>query len=439
MAIALVFFAACGGGEATSAVTAAPATDLPATDAPANVVPAPSSAVVPVAPAPAGGLVAPDRYAGVVPRQTFPFGARYRNLVYEGNNMAMRGPKADDGTWIASGVEVRDRWRSFARGVAKVIVLRDSLFSQQDHPTDQVPAALLLPPSWVTAAVAEVEAGRALRGLVAPEPDDDAAWAAIASAAVMFGSFPGSGRLFELAVRTRTTAMPGDRLRIENARISIRSLARDTSAMVAAASGGPDAVARAGAEAMAASDRAYFGDAIRREHILPIFVENPTPHEIVDEGKGFVIAGREIDAVIVRRARDAIIRRRLADGDVAIERYDLSRPEERRRAIVFLEAIVPEGAAAPGGVVWVWVNGPLDALGIRGEDATAYVVDFRAELEAARIDLSRVRLFSKPHVDLPRGEARRLAFEAAVDRFRTLDLPLSVNLDTRALRALVGP
>ncbi|MBI2895303.1 MAG: hypothetical protein HYY06_17240 [Deltaproteobacteria bacterium] len=383
-------------------------------------------------------LTAPARYASVIPRATFPFRRRYGNLVYEGNNIAMRGERAPDGTLAASGAEIAERWRSFARGVRRLIVLRDSLFSQQDHPFDHAPFAVMMPPSWVTGALAELEAGRAIRPLRVPDPADDAAWGAIGSASEMFGSFPPSQRLFELTRLRSTSATGAERARIANARLVLVSLARDARAMVDAAPSGAAAVAEAGAERIAESDRRYFGEDLRRQRLLPIFVENPNRHEVVDEGKGLAIAGRDdVSARAMELARDAIYRRRLRDGDLAIERYDLSKPEERRRAISLCEALLPRGAPPPGGDVWLWVNGPLDPLGVRGEDASAYIAAFRAELGRARVELGRVRFVSKPHVDLPRGPARREAFEAAVDRFRALDLPLSVNLDTRALESLV--
>ena len=55
-------------------------------------------------------------------------------------------------------------------------MLRDSLFSQQDHPLENDPYAPLLPPGWVTAAVADVSAGVALRPMCTPGVDEDEKW-----------------------------------------------------------------------------------------------------------------------------------------------------------------------------------------------------------------------------------------------------------------------
>lgn len=171
------------------------------------------------------------------------------------------------------GAEAAARWQSAAAVGSPIFVLRDALFSQPDNPVEQRPYALMMPPNWVTAATADVAAGRSLEPLVAPAIDDDSAWQAIPSAAAMFGSFPPSRRLFELAHADRTAASPSERKRIENARASVRSLAVDTKYLIAAAARGHAAVAATGAARIDDSDLRYFG--VGRRQAIVIAVENP--------------------------------------------------------------------------------------------------------------------------------------------------------------------
>ena len=186
------------------------------------------------------------------------------------------------------------------------------------------------------------------------------------------------------------------------------------------------------------ADRIYFSTEIRRDHVIPIGVENPNQHEIEDEGKGLEIAGREVPRQAIALARDAIYRRRLLDGDIAVERYDLSQASERRRGIALLERLVPgEDGTTTGHVVWLWVTGPLESNAHLGVDATAYFADFRAQVEGANIDMSRVRFLSKPHVVLP-SSGRGPALVREAERLRSLGLPLSVNLATGMLERAIA-
>lgn len=386
----------------------------------------------------APGRALPARYGDVVPRVGAALSDRFSNLLYEGNNLVLRGPPGPGGIRQLDGDAIASRWRAFARGARGVFVLRDSLFSQQDHPYEHAPYAFMMPPSWVTSALADLEAHRRIVPPRTAPPEDDAAWTAVTSPEALFGTFPASTRMFELAVRPLDGLGDADRVLTLDARLTVSTLAADATAMARASAQGPDAVARAGADRIAASDVAYFGAQLRRERVIAIFVENPTRHEYEDEGKGMSVAGRDdVTAAAITRARNAVYARRLRDGDLALERYDISRASERARAIRVLEAIVAPGAP-PGGNVWLWVNGGLEADGTRGNDPTPYLSEFRQELASAAIDGSRVRLFGKPSVTLPSGSARRSAFEAAVDHYHAVDLPLSLNLDTRALRALLA-
>lgn len=350
------------------------------------------------------------------------------SLRYEGNNLGMRGARATEGgTFAADGEAIARRWRAAASRCAGVFALRDTLFSQQDHPFDHAPRALLMPPSWVSVAVDAVRAGCTLVPMRAPDPGDDAAWAALDDAAI-HGSFPPSARLAELA---RT----GDPARRANARASLRALAADTAAMIAAAGAGPEAVAEAGALRIAASDRAYFGDA--RPKASLIFVENPNDHERLDEGKGMVPPDREVDPGSVAIARRAVYAARLGDGDLSLERYDLTLESERARVIALLEELAPRGSR--GATIWVWAHAGYDGHSTRGPDPLPHIGRFRRELRTARLARDRVRILARPSLELPRVGDRRAALEAAIDRSAAIDLPLSVHLDTRSFRRLLGP
>ncbi|MCA9612111.1 MAG: hypothetical protein R3B99_22870 [Polyangiales bacterium] len=380
-------------------------------------------------------LRAPPRYDHLVPRLSPPTGPRFRNLVYEANNMTMRGSRSSDGALYAStGREIAERWRVAAAGVSKVFVLRDALFSQQDHPVDHDPVAVMMPPSWVTVAVAHVLEGRPIEPVHAPPIDDDEAWGAIETPGDLFGSFPVSQTLHEVATRPRTVLAP-ERLRVTNARRSVHMLARDAEVMAAAAPRGAAAVAEVGAERISLGDRRYFGERLRREHIILIGVENPNRHEIVDEAKGLTVAGRELPEEAVTLARRAIYGRRLRDGDLAVERYHLGEPVERRRAVAVLEELIPRDGSPEGGTVWLWVHGGLDPRGVRGTDATRHIGMFRQEVAAANVDVRRLRYLSKPHVPIGgRNLAQQLDSHAR--RFRSLDLPLSLNIGSGLLARL---
>ena len=379
---------------------------------------------------------APARFTHLVPQLSPPIGFRFQNLLYEANHISMRGPRGDDEFYESTGQEIAERWRRSAAGVRRVFALRDALFSQQDHPIDHDPVALMMPPNWVTVAVAELLAGRVLKPVTAPPIDDDAAWAALTTSTDLFGSFPPSDRLFEASTRPRTVLAP-ERLRVTNARRSVRMLSADAQAMIDAAARGPEAVADAGAERISISDRRYFGERLRREHIILISVENPNRHEMVEEAKGLTVAGRDLPEEAVLLARNAIYRRRLADGPLAVERYDLTRRPERARAIALLEAIIPEhGEAVPGeNRLWLWVHGGLDGSGVSGRDATGQIQSFRAEVAEANVDVDRVDYLSKPHVRIG-GTYVSAQLDRAARRFAQLDLPLSLGVGSAFLESI---
>lgn len=375
----------------------------------------------------------PEAYEGrLVLRVDASLAGVYRTALYETSNLVMRGSKDENGLY-EGGSATAERFRALARASAGVFVLRDALFSQPDHPFEQAPFAPMLPPSFVTVAVAECRAGRTVEPVAVPE-GEDAGWSAL-DAGTAFGSFPPSPRLLGEATRPVEGASPGDASRTRNARATLVRLASDTRALAAACAQGPRTVAARGAERIAEADERYFDAALRRTRFVPISVANPNAHEIEDEGKGFVVAGRALEARDVRTARNAVLRRRLAAGPLAIERFDLSKPAERRLALHLLADLVPRGSRGPD--VWLWVNGGLDARGIGGRDALPFVPAFLDALARAPVARGRVRLLSKPHVELP-SDGARAALDAAVERHRALGMPVSLNLGGRALLRRLG-
>lgn len=377
-------------------------------------------------------LDAPPRYELLLLRAALPIRPRYADLRYEGNNKHFRGD-TDEAGLFRSGDETAADWRRFAAGVGGLIVLRDSLFSQQDHPVAQRPRALMISPSWVTVAVAETLAGHPLTAPRTAALEDDAAWAGT-NIDAYFGSFPVSERLFTDATRPLANADPSATQQIQNARVSMQMLAAAAQAMIDAAPRGAEAVAQAGAEWIAASDRSYFGAELRRDKIIPIFVENPNEHELRDEGKGLGVWGRELAPQALAITRRVVYGRRLLDGALAVERYDLRFEPEQDRAIALLEELVPAGSS--GHQLWLWVNGGTDGHG-KGDPAVPYIADFQARIEAANVEVSRVVLLSKPSVQ-PWGDEGREILDTQTDVYTKLGIPLSVQLRTQQLQSLIS-
>jgi hypothetical protein len=339
---------------------------------------------------------------------------------------------------VADGEEAARRWRNLVAGTRGVFVLRDSIWSQQDHPYLKRPHALMMPPSWVTAAKDDVATGHAIRAPMAPPMNDDVAWAAIKTPEALFGSFPSSDSMHrEVIIALGPDSEQARRTRA--ARESMHSLAADVRAMIAAAPKGRAAVAEAGAERIAMSDEKYFGAALRYHRVIPIFVENPNTKELTLEGKGMVPLGRNKPTdELVHQARDAVYRRRLRAGDLAVERYDLSVSAERKRATALLEALIPADTAEAGGTLWLWVTGRLDPhRKAQGENATKYLPLFRKQLATAKIDHARLRLVSKPAADIPTDATRSSMFDRDVRWFRRRDLPYAVRISAYDLRNLL--
>lgn len=383
----------------------------------------------------------PKRYERVVLRLDPNARGLERALRYEGNNLDLRGPRDGQGLFRDSGARVAERWRQAAHACAGIFVLRDSLWSQQDHPTRQRCLAPYLPASWITSAALAVHDGEEIPMPTCPPVADDDAWGRLSTPASMFGSAPISKAWHRVAVRPIQRGSSGERRQAEHARTTARELAAAYRRMIEAGRRGPDAAIATGVEIACDSDRRYFTASLRRDKVIPITVTRPDPREI-EEGKGFVPAEamEHPDAeAMASRVQRALLQRRLLDGDIAIERYDISSPAERRRVGDLLEQIVPRGAPAHGGGdIWVWINGPLDPhRKLRGRDAIPWVSDLRRELAGRPIDLDRVRLLSKPSIDLPSGVTRRAALDRAIDEAERLDLPVSLNMRTPAFRMLM--
>ena len=376
-------------------------------------------------------LTAPEFYQSLIPRLSPHPSFLYQNLLYEGNNDMMRGLN-ETYPHESAGMCIAEHWRHIVVHTRGTFVLRDALFSQQDHPYRFSPFALMLPANWIPAAAAQ--SGDIL-SLAAPERYDDSAWFAIHSPKQMFGSFPPSKVLFSIATR-RDTSITDSSL-IYNARETIGILAGYAQRLIDRRKNGVRGMIQEGADIIAQSDSLYFGRDIRRHHVIPIMVENPTLHEM-KEGKGITIVGRrDISQETTAAVRRACYRRRLNDGDIAIERYDLSNPTERKRAIRVLRELIPRGSS--GATVWLWVTGRLRAHRIfEGEDALKYIDRFRREVKEANIEESRLNYVSKPSLQISRTSTMKRALDSAMNQIHRLRLPVSINITSDRLKQLLG-
>lgn len=373
---------------------------------------------------------APAGYEHVVPRLSRRTRRVFSNLRYEGNNRALRTPFEQPAARCADA----ERTRALAARTAGLFLLRDALFSQQDHPVQRPACALMLPPNWVTVAVDDAMAGRTTVPVQAPAVQDDGTWAELDTPERLFGGFPASQTLHRWATRERTNASEDDRRRIDNAREAVRTLAAAAERLRRAAPQGPEAVAREGAEIITSSDREYFGARMRHDHVIPLFVENPSEHEIVDEGKGLVVHGRSLDPAAVALTRRAVYQRRLQDGAMAIERYDITQPADVQRAIEVLQMLVPEGSGR-GHHVYVWVGGPLVSGTERVVDVHDRMPQFVTALDEANIEMSRVTVFARPAFQ-SRGKTKQ-NLEARIKRARGQGVLYGVNMITGALRSMM--
>ena len=324
---------------------------------------------------------------------------------------------------------ISKNWRKLAGQTKAVFVLRDALFSQQDHPYKSFPFALMLPANWITAAALQKDS---IRLVLAPQVYDEEAWSEIKTAGQMFGSFPASETLFKLAVRKPDSM--SDTIYTYNARAAIKMLAEYAKKLADKRDIGIKGMIEEGAELIEASDTLYFGKELRREHIIPIMVENPTRHEIL-EGKGIELNPDDtLHKNIIAAIRRILYRKRLSGGDIAIERYDLSDRGERKRAINVLEELIPKGSS--GAAVWLWVTGRLlKNRTMQGEDASAYISQFQKEIRNSNINESRLRFVNKPSFQIKKNNPKQ-SLKESVEQFRQLDLYESVNLNSKQLKII---
>jgi len=372
-------------------------------------------------------LVAPSSYEMIIPRlQARPL-VLYQNLYYEGNNIVMRDSEEGHSKRTA-GYSNAEHWRKIVANTQATFVLRDALFSQQDHPYLFVPFALMLPANWITAAASE---NSTIQTVVAPSVHDENGWRSLTTARQMFGSFPPSEELFKLA--TKQLILKSDSAFVYHARETVGILAKYAQRLLDRRKAGSNAIIEEGAKLIAESDTLYFGRDVRQHHVIPIMVENPTQHEI-QEGKGVsLITGDSTISETAAAVRRVVYQRRLADVDIAIERYDLSNAKERIRAIHVLEELIPRGSS--GATVWLWVTGKLDPnRTLQGADASEYIGQFQQEIRASNINESRLRFVNKPSIQISRHSDSKQSFDKAAQRLRQLGLYLSVNLTSERLK-----
>ena len=360
------------------------------------------------------------RYTNVVPRADHTSSFLFDNLRYEGNNPEMRTPSPTAG--LPSAEEVAGRWRALIAKTGGMFVLRDSLFSQQDHPFKHgIPCALMMPPNWITEAVLTPEP----KPMTAPPIDDESAWQETrGDPSSVFGSFEPSEDLHNYASQLSTGKPPTLKKQILAARSTIGLLASFANELLQTREdSGIDAAIDRGAELIATSDNSYFGSV--RAKAIPMMGIKPSEEDSVSGMKALEDMSNQII--------EAVMRRRLDDGDLLlIYRYqypfDLSSPEERRQAITTLSRVIPP-SASPGGVVWLWVWSGRDSdLKSGWDDPTTYIEIFKEELRSEEIDLNRLRLYAKPTSEYEGSDASD-QFENELDRYESFGFALSVNTD----------
>ncbi len=377
-----------------------------------------------------------DGYDDMVPRLTLRGEKRGKDMYHEGHNVEMRGKRTASSHTLfkQNGQQIALNWRQMACGMKGFFVLRDSMFSQQDHPIANDDArALILPPAWVTKLAYKLKRGEPVANVSCAPMDDDDAWRVLLNGLgdrSVFGDFPESSSLnTALWLWMKEKHDVTDR-RARNARHTMCVMHEHIEALMKVGKDGDwKAVIDAGAERIAWGDREYFGEDVRRDVIVPIFVESPDKKEI-GEGKGLLwpeVAhgykeGEDAELEeILSYARRSIYGRRLEDGAMALERYDISDRSQREHVAKVLEELVPKGAE--GEVLWVWVTGELEeGKKLKGEDAVTHLKVMKEELvRGDGVNMSRVKWLSKPAVHVNRkvkGRARHDTLLEEVKRHR---------------------
>ena len=364
---------------------------------------------------------ADSRYRNVIPRADHTSDFLFDNLRYEGNNPEMRTATENPERQLPTAEEVAGRWRTLIQITNGMFVLRDSLFSQQDHPFKHgSPCALMMPPNWITSAVLVPNPAP----MEPPPVDDEKAWQETRDdPSTVFGSFPPSEDLLNYASQLSTDQDPTLQNQIIAARSTIRLLGSFADELLRTRDeSGADAVIDRGAELIAAGDSVYFGDV--RGKAIPLMGVRPS-EEDTNENKGFCIQGLQALEDACDKIIETVMRRRLVDGDLALQyryRYpfDLSSPTERLQAVTTLSRVIPPDAP-PGGDVWLWIWG--------GRDTDIYSIDvFEEELQSEEIDLNRLKFYAKPASEI-RGNSAAEQFESLIDSYDGYGVALSVNTD----------
>jgi len=322
---------------------------------------------------------------------------------------------------LLSGKELADRHRLICKKAEKCFFESGALFHQANNPTLNDPLAFLLPPNWVTAAAM----ARPPVPLYVPrEVNADGQWSAI-SKEQMFGSFPASNYLYRLAA----SPLAADPSKVRNVRASLQYLANYTRRLAEAYQrGGENSVLQTGAEIISQTDDAYLGREMRKNKAIVLAVTNPGPAELA-EGKGLGLPNRQVPPDLLRRIQNAVIGERLRHGDVALERWNIADPNQRKHMMGVLRDLVPTGSQ--DSKLWIWVNGPLQPNAVFvGENATRYMNDLISEINqynrtttGPKIDMSRVRFLSKPLVELPKDPSAQIAFaDSTINSYRNLCL-----------------
>ncbi len=366
-----------------------------------------------------------SRYKNVIPRADHTSTFLFNNLRYEGNNPDMRTAAEGEAPQLPTAEEVAGRWRTLITETNGMFVLRDALFSQQDHPYKHgTPCALMMPPNWITSAVLVPNP----TPMNPPAISNETAWQnSVNDPTGVFGSFPPSEDLLTYASQLSTDKPLTEQQQIFAARSTIQTLGFFAAELLQVRSqSDTDAVIERGAELIAAGDNAYFGSV--RDKAIPLMGVRPS-EEDTRENKSFCIEGLKALEQACDQIIETVMRRRLVDGDLALQyryRYpfNLSSAAERLQAVTTLSRVIPPDAP-PGGDVWLWIWA--------GPDSDDYAIDiFEDELRSAEIDLERLRFYAKPTFEF-RGSNASNQFETELDRYEEYGVTLSVNTNAAGL------
>lgn len=356
-------------------------------------------------------------------------------FLYEGNNIRMRYWLGLRQLGVMPGKLIAMKWRILGRQRRKLFVLRDSLLSQQDNFILHFPYALMLPPAWIIVTMKYPDA----KAVKLPSINDDQGWSAFSSPEELFGRYPLHPAVFENATKS-IIGFSKARKRTMAVRSGLKILAGQMLVLKEARIYGQEEVARVGAELISASDRAYFSADVRRSSIVPILVENPNDYE-VEQGKGFSIPQNTAsDRSLRKSATVTLLQRRLEDGDIALERYDLSNENEVLRVLRLLEQLIPDSKGGKS-KVWLWVTGPLDHTqphDISGENALPYLQNFRRALQKMKINHRRLEIISKPDLDVSNLRQGQHDLRTNLQAHWSAHSIPSVNVTSRKARELIS-